>query len=138
LAVIGNKNETYAKLRGLPYAKAEEWAKENEVRSKAFAKHVTGPRLAKSQAKEPPTAESTRLTPYEILGLLGVKKYCCRSLFLTYVDIPLPDPDYLERTFSRVKFLNKRSREEAGGPIELGKLSPKSLKKKMEKAIIAR
>ena len=98
--VIGNKYETYTRLLAAPFAKVEEWAAGTPTRSKAFAKHVLSTRKPGDQS---------RLTAYEVLNLLHLKKYCCRTLFLTYVDIPLPDPDYLEKTFSRVKFLNKRS-----------------------------
>lgn len=110
LAVIGNKYETYFELLGLPFSAVEEWSKENKVRQESFQKHVILPRQKKSKE-----IDRTRLTAFEILSLLNVKRYCCRTLFLTYVDIPLPDPDYLERTFPRVKFLNKRHRD---GTIE--------------------
>ena len=111
LAVIGNKHETYFRLLGLPFSAVEEWAEENTVRQKAFQKHVILPRQKTSKTSK--ETDRTRLSAFEILSLLNVKRYCCRTLFLTYVDIPLPDPDYLERTFPRVKFLNKRHRDDS-------------------------
>lgn len=98
--VIGNKHETYTDLLASPYVKVKEWAAVNSTRSKAFEKHVVSKRKNK---------DKSRLTNFEVLNMLKVKRYCCRQFFLTYVEIPLPDPDYLEKTFSRVKFLNKRS-----------------------------
>ena len=105
LKVIGNRYETYRNLLAIPFAKAQEWAFANPCRKAAFEKHVINPRKLKDKN------DQGRLRPLEIFKILGYKRYCCHTLFLTYVDIPLPDPDYLERTFPRVKFLNKRSRE---------------------------
>jgi len=113
-------------LLSLPYAKVVEWAGANSTRKAAFEKHVVARRAlcAKSQnaKSEKATKQSrARLTPAEALDILRVKSYCCRALFLTYVEIGMPDPDYLEKTFSRVKFLNKRHRDsEAPSKAGLG------------------
>lgn len=126
--VIGNKYERYTELMVSSFARVKEWANANSTRNRAFHKHVVSKRKP---------GDTSRLTSFEVLQLLNVKRYCCRSLFLTYVDIPLPDPDYLERTFPRVKFLNKRHGDEDKRQrehVDLGETTHK-LKKK---SILAR
>lgn len=137
LRVIGNKYETFAEMQRWSYAKVAKWASTNELRAKAFDKHVVKPREKEDKKRQDKDPE-VRLSDYEILSLLKVKHYCCRALFLTHVDIPLPDPDYLEKTFSRVKFLNKRSSLLSAAEGEEEKDPKEILKEKLKRAIRAR
>ena len=108
-------------LLSLPYAKVVEWAGANSTRKAAFEKHVVARRALCAKSQNATKQSRARLTPAEALDILRVKSYCCRALFLTYVEIGMPDPDYLEKTFSRVKFLNKRHRNsEAPSKAGLG------------------
>lgn len=132
--IIGNKYECYKKWLSYTFRQAEKASKQNETIRAAFIKYVIEQRLQENGKIIPrmPTREKSckivgpvknewiekelyrkyiHLTPLsveEILNLLHIKQYCCRMLFITHVEIEFPDPDYLEKTFPRVKFINKK------------------------------
>lgn len=132
--VVGNKYECYRRWISYTFRQAEEASKTNTNIRASFIRHVIKRRLQENGKTVPYTSsvkndwiESemyrkhihvTPLSVDEILNLLDIKQYCCRMLFITYVDIEFPDPDYLEKTFPRVKFINKKRKIATDGTIE--------------------
>ena len=126
--VIGNKYEPYKKWLSFTFKQADEYSTRNKTLRQAFIRNVIEPRLCEKEQifqKEWNVSKEYRkhialvpLSEYEILGILGVKQYCCKMNFITYGEIEFPEPDYLEKTFSRVKFINKKRKTANGDTIE--------------------